>query len=168
MPYRPQGNSQVERMNRTLLLILKTLPEKQKTTWKGSLKKLIHAYNCTKHEATGYALFFLMFGRTPRLPAALIFDLDKNGETVDYQTYVSEWQRDMKRSYALASHHAGKSSTRSKEFYDWKAHSTVLQRGDRVLDRNLSERGGPGKLRSDWEEQKHIIENEKKTVPFIG
>ena len=81
-------------MSPTLLSMLKTLPEKQKTTWKDSLNKLIHAFNCTKHEATGYAPFYLMF--TPRLPADLIFDLDKNSETFDYPTYVSEWQRDMK------------------------------------------------------------------------
>lgn len=93
MPYRAQVNGQVEDMNRTLLSMLKTLPEKQKTTWKDSLNKLVHAYNCTKREATGYAPFYLMFGRTPRLPAGLIFDLDKNSETVDYPTYVSEWQR---------------------------------------------------------------------------
>ena len=64
----------------------------------------------------------------------------------------------MKRSYSLESHHAGKSSTRSKEFYDRKAHSTIPQPGDRVLVRNLSERGGPGKLRSHWEEQIYITE----------
>lgn len=114
-------------MNRTLLSMLKTLQEKQKTTWKDSLNKPIDACNCTKHEATRYALFYLIFGRTPRLPVDLIFDLDKNSETDDYQTYVSEWQRDMKRSYALASHYAWKSSTRSKEVYDLKTQSTVLR-----------------------------------------
>lgn len=129
--------------------MLKTLQEKRKSTWKEPLNKFIDAYNCTNHGATGYAPFYLLFGRTSRLPVGLIFDLDKNSETVDYPTYVGEWQRDMKRSYALTSHHAGQSSPRSKEFYDRKAHSTVLQPGDRVLDQNLSERGGPGKLRLD-------------------
>lgn len=59
----------------------------------------------------------------------LIFDLDNSSEAVGYPTYVSEWQRDMKRSYSLESHHTGKSSTRSKEFYDRKAHSRVPQPG---------------------------------------
>ena len=77
-------------MNRTLLSMLQTLPEKQKTTWKDSLNKLVHAYNCKKRKAAGYAPFYLMFGRTRRLPTGLIFDLDKNSETVDYPTYVSE------------------------------------------------------------------------------
>lgn len=90
MPYRAQVNGQVEDMNRTLLSMLQTLPEKQKTTWKDSLNKLVHAYNCTKRKAAGYGAFYLMFGRTPRLPTGLIFDLDKNSETVDYPTYVSE------------------------------------------------------------------------------
>lgn len=64
----------------------------------------------------------------------------------------------MKRSYSLESHNAGKLSTRSKEFYDRKAHSMVPQPSDHVLVRNLSERGGLGKLHSHWEEQIYIIE----------
>ena len=67
-PYHPQGNGQVERFNRTL-------PEKHKSRWRDHLNKMVHAYNCTRNDSTGYAPFFLLFGRHPRLPIDLMLNL---------------------------------------------------------------------------------------------
>lgn len=164
-PYHPQGNGQVERMNRTLLSMLRTLPEEKKSNWKDSLNKLIHAYNCTRHETTGFSPFYLMFGRSPRLPVDLLFDLDNDLQQGDYQDYVKTWQADMRRAYDLASRNTQKSSARSKVYYDKKASAAVLLPGDRVLVRNLSERGGPGKLRSHWEEQIYVVEERISDSP---
>lgn len=61
-PYHPWGNP-VERFNRTFLGMLGTLENKQKSHWKGFVKPLVHAYNCTHNEVIGFTPYKLMFGR---------------------------------------------------------------------------------------------------------
>ena len=67
-PYHPMGNGEAERMNRSLINMLKALTEKQKSRWKEHLPNLMFAYNSTVHKTTGYSPFFIVFGRESRLP----------------------------------------------------------------------------------------------------
>ncbi|KAL1265362.1 hypothetical protein QQF64_003389 [Cirrhinus molitorella] len=86
-PYHPQGNGQVERFNRTLLQMLKTLTERQKSNWKDALNKLIFVYNCTRSKVTGFLPFHLLFGRTPRMPIDALFGVHSDNGS---QTYISQ------------------------------------------------------------------------------
>lgn len=156
-PYHPQGNGQVERFNRTLLQMLKTLTERQKSNWKESLNKLLYAYNCTRCEVTGFSPFYLLYGRSPRLPVDMLFNLNSDPGVANHSEYLEKWKRGMQEAHQIAREHAQKASARNKKNYDSKVRCSELQRGDRVLVRNLTPRGGPGKLRNYWEDSIHTV-----------
>ncbi len=126
--------------------MLKTLTEKQKLSWKDELNKLVFAYNCTKSEVTGFSPFYLMFGRSPRLPVDALFGLNPNKGSIDHSEYVERWTKGMQEAYEIASEHANKCTERNKRNYDQKVRCTSLCPGSRVLVKNLAQKGSPGKL----------------------
>ena len=62
MPCNLHGNAITERLNCTLIGLLKSLPKEQKSNWPLHLPLLVFAYNATPHNATSDQPYGLMFG----------------------------------------------------------------------------------------------------------
>ena len=71
----------------------------------------------------------------------------------------------MNEAYSLATTNANESATIGKQQYEKKVRYAVLQKGDRVLVRNLPERNGPGKLRSYWEKDIFVVVRQNEEMP---
>ena len=71
----------------------------------------------------------------------------------------------MREAYKIATENSKKAASYNKSHHDNRIHGTALKPGDRVLVRNLRERGGTGKLRNYWEENVHVVIDRKKDSP---
>ncbi|XP_040210456.1 lymphocyte antigen 86 [Rana temporaria] len=67
--YHPQGNGLCEKMNQTLIEMLRAVPPATISDWPTLLPQLMYTYNNTIHCSTGYTPYYLMFGRQGKLPA---------------------------------------------------------------------------------------------------
>ena len=148
-PYHPQCNGQCERMNKTLLQMLRTLPTTQKKNWPSMVNKMVHAYNCTQHSSTGFSPYFLLFGREPRLAIDCLLGIDSKREQTSYQEFAATWQKQMQQAYEIARNNSKQRKQLSLEQWNSRPLLAKLNVGDRVLLQN-KEKGGPGKLRSYW------------------
>ncbi|XP_072769424.1 uncharacterized protein [Nerophis lumbriciformis] len=145
------GNGQTERFNRTLGSMLRSLPLAAKQHWAQQIQTLTFAYNATVHETTGYAPFYLMFGRVPRLPVDMVFkQVLKDTSVVDYNTYASKLMTSLHEAANIAQQHTRKEQQHQADGYNKKIRGTCLNVGDRVLLANKAERG-KRKLADKWE-----------------
>ncbi|KAK7881963.1 hypothetical protein WMY93_028137 [Mugilogobius chulae] len=163
-PYHPRGNP-VERFNRTLLSMLGTLESTQKKRWKEYVKPLVHAYNCTRNDVTGFTPYELMFGRSPRLPIDLAFGLPIRGQqSKSHSQYVENLRSRLEQSYQLASKNSAKSAARNKSRFDLRVTPSSLEVGDRVLVRNVRLRG-KHKLEDKWEKEVYVVLSRAGDLP---
>ena len=69
------------------------------------VNRMVHAYNCTRSEATGYAPFFLLYCRSPRLPVDVVFVLNTEGNKS-----LQDWRAGMHEAYEIARQNAKKAA----------------------------------------------------------
>jgi transposase InsO family protein len=168
-PYHPMGNGQCERFNSTLMNMLGTLEEEQKANWRKYVPTLVHAYNCTRNEATGYAPFFLMFGRHPRLPIDVAMGVEPEERQRHKTTtaYADDLKKRLEEAYKIASREGERAADRHKGIYDRKVRGSTVEVGDRVLVRKVGFTS-KHKLANHWEDEVYeVIEQPDRNIPVF-
>lgn len=137
MAYHPEGNGVTEQFNRTLGCMLRTLPLKEKQRWPEQIQSLTFTYKATVHETTGYAPFFLMFGRVPRLPLDIMFKrvLDYP-KVVDYDSYAKSLLSLLKCTLEISQKQTSSKQHHQALQYNTHIKGNCLSVGDWVLVAN--------------------------------
>ena len=115
-PYHPETNGQCEHFNATLIGMLGTLPTHAKKNLQEWIATLTHAYNCTVSSVREFSPYFLMFGRTPKIPLDMemgVTLMDKEPES--YQNCAKKLQASLKWAYQKDQENNRKESEMTKE-----------------------------------------------------
>ena len=149
--------------------MLGTLEEEQKEDWKSYVAPLVHAYNATRHESTGFAPHYLMFGRFPRLAVDAFLGIKPQGEGAKHaSTYVSKLKSRLQFAYNAAAKQAKKRAHQSKDHYDMKVRESVVEPGDIVLVKNVG-LNGKQKLADRWNKQPYVVVDQPiKDIPVFA
>ena len=71
--YHPQSDGLCERLNRTLLQMLRIMGNARHDDWDEILPFAMSAYRSTPHESTKYSPYFMVYGREVTLPVDVMF-----------------------------------------------------------------------------------------------
>jgi transposase InsO family protein len=154
-PFHPMGNGGCERFNSTLLKLIGTLANDQKSKWKSHLPSLVHAYNCTPHNSTGFSPYELMFGRKPMLPVDAEIKPRAEGER-NLTKFVEDLRKQVEYVNSIAKKKMEVKAANSKESYDLKSTNATLEIGDTVLVRKTAVTGRE-KVGDKWVDEVYVV-----------
>ena len=147
--------------------MLGTLPQKPKHTWREQVPTWVHAYNCTKNNATGFSPYYLMFGCKPCFSIDLIFGTntaDLKGSSI---TYIENLKKRMAWTYQTANDVIKKEQERNKWCYDCKVQCAKLMIGGKVLLRHTAYKG-KHKIQDHWEDTIYeVVEQPFENMPVF-
>ena len=165
-PYRPQGNAQCERFNRTLIGMLGTMPVESKKEWQEWVSAMTHAYNCTVSKTTGDSPYFLMYGREPQLPIDKEFNLPNNREPASIDSYVERLLNKVNYAFQKARENSARDAANRKKYYDKNVRCHALEPGDIVLVRRKIF-STDYKIADKWEDEPYVVVSQMGDTPVF-
>ena len=158
-PRHPQSNGIVERLNQTMVMMIRAYLKGRPTSWDENLGIIAGAYRASTHETTGYTPNKLMLGRENRMPIDVIYPLPKKECQQSYGEYVTNLQKEISTANDILRQKAHKTFQRKQDNDDLKPHFKPFNKGDLVYLLNESRTVGKNpKLQCPFEGPYIIIE----------
>ena len=101
-PYRPQGNTVLERMHSTLHAMLSMYSNIAQNNWVGVLPFIQLAHNTSFSSTMHETPFFLMFGRQARLLIDIIFGIPHVGRSITTEEFAHPARENLQIAFELA------------------------------------------------------------------
>ena len=137
--------------------MLGKLTKDKKAQWEKHLPEVLQAYNSTRSVVTGYSLYYLMFGRHPRLPIDFYFPTRgafKHSHHVP--EYVDKIRYCFKEAYTEAHIQTNLNADRQKRNYDRATSTVQLVPGDAVLLKQDTFQG-ERKMKDRWGDEEYEV-----------
>lgn len=118
-PYAPWSNGETERMNKTLMIMLKCMVEENPKKWDLLLQKALMHYRSSVHSSTQFTPYALMFGREMRLPLDVCLpDPPGNEPGKTLPKSVEEHRESIRKTEAIARERLRAAQKCQKDHYD--------------------------------------------------
>ena len=155
IPYHPQSDGVVERMNRTLISMLSAYADESGKNWPLLLKKVVSAYNSMKHPVIGMAPYTAMFKLDKE---ADLFTVSGAREVCDHNefTQLREWLTEFYTATNEWNDHINNDKRKERVTFRegdlvWCRDYTVGKTSKRTASQATPHKDeGPGKLARKW------------------
>ena len=136
------------------------LPTECKSDWKGSIRMLVHVYNCTHNSAMGFSSYLLMHGRQVWLPINVTLGITPKLITMPTSSIYFQKLRDhFKWAYRKVNLFQQKEAQCHKWNFDIHSEAVSLRMGDMVTV-HITAFKGRYEMQIRWENREYVMEQQ--------
>ena len=128
--YHPQCDGQVERMNRTIIELLKLNVSNPIDNWDLERGLCLMTYRSAVQSSTGYTSYYLLYGKEMRLPLDIMYR--PPGTEQSRTECVRELRTSLQDAYVTVRDKLQLAHQRQKDYYDRRTHGERFKTGESV------------------------------------
>ena len=162
-PHRPQGNGLVERFNRQIIDILRTVSKGDPNNWDTLLSHVMSALNTAHHSAIGESPYFVLYHRDPTIPFSKLWG--GNGPQPEIESSEDRLSR-MKEIFLLVKANLQKAYDKYSSYYNTRCKDKHIKVGSKVLKKNEKAHGPSRKFSELYSGPYRVIEVQPNGVTF--
>ena len=130
-PFHPRGDGQTERMNRTILQMLRATAYDCPQDWPAKLPFIMGAYRMTPHSSTGVTPNLAMLGREVKCPCALIAAPPEEEQT-NLGPYTATFRDTIRQAHERVRGSTNRTAKTQKTYFDARAKAITFSQGQLV------------------------------------